>query len=217
MNIANIATLPTNNLYKFLALSGMAILIISGVAPWYFRRKVIEKVIASTIKLAKYKYKLNIDSLEDDWDGVQNQIDRLRKVIEEHKNKLASGMAAGDGSSSDVERLFGDLYTKDRSIKKRLFKRTLLSELIKTTHLEVKLLAIEQRDVKRAQIAGLIFGCLLVVVGFSLWYSKTQYYLDKQLREQVNHSGTKHSPSLSSTENNLAINSADKHKLPSRP
>lgn len=173
MNAFGPLPLPTDNLYKFYALTGVAIVFFAFYATGRLSDDLIRRVNAQT---------LAVEKAEIERDYLKNLIDRLNKIVDDAKANLSDEDAHKQGkiplhiSEQDLGKLIdraGEL-TRDFSLK--------MAELNSAT----REITQAQRYLTFVRIIGLVFsvaGALLAQYGFKKW-SVIQEMQDKALERQ---------------------------------
>lgn len=156
---------PTDNLYKFMSLSGL--LIIAGSLIVFDHAYKIELRIA--------EQKVTQEDIRDSTKDLKWELNYLKgitKKIENSRNQITS-------KELDIlESKLGEIMSKDSSIKlKQLPSKREIARL----EVELKWL---QRYVNLST-SGLLFGLSISVLGFLLWYNKVQKFLDKKIQEEA--------------------------------
>lgn len=160
--------LPTDNLYKFMGLAGLAIMIGSVVLPW--------RQLDHTSAL--------ITQLEVDTAAAGATAAADVKLMELHVER----MKALNATPRDSPGLIGE-WTEVRKESEAMMAR---GAQIVARHAELqgktraaREAATHSRWFMRLGRYGFGLGAVLLVVGFGLWYSRVQRYQDKLLRFQV--------------------------------
>lgn len=185
-------SVPTDNLYKFCAISGLFIFIISMLVPDYFRFVVSEKrgnvSIQDGVLILREKF------LERDFE----------KFLRRFKNVSGQLKLEGDIRHFESIEEYVDLIEQQNpeKLKELEFKR--LQALKK----EINQIEVKQRElhemsinvdhaklriefyddiiatIKIYKFFGILLGLALSCFGFFFWYSKIQKYEDRNLRKQ---------------------------------
>ena len=169
MNLPNI---PTDNLYKFLAIAGLVILISSNALYIIFGGRIMntaqewlrigavntfeKQIITADINTSKRK----IAELEKSLQAAnpsEKQI--LSEQVQAEKNILKSGNAK-------LEDISKNFVSMNNSINTDWFKT-------------------EVAYVKWTLILGNIIGTVATITGFYLWYTKLQKYQDKMIKQKA--------------------------------
>jgi hypothetical protein len=196
MNLPNI---PSDNIYKFITLSSLVIMVIANIYFFTEIRNIYEDLINVDIDIVKLKYDVNVMDVElNNWyRGMEN---KLKKFIDTEKLELI------DTSFSKVDRIsyLIDLTDSLESNQKdkvepildkfgeeaiKYYKIT--SEiLIKNDILEInnEKISVYYSAIKRLKIIYFILTpvlSILLVYGFRNWYVKVQKYQDVVLKKQA--------------------------------
>jgi TM2 domain-containing membrane protein YozV len=129
--------LPTDNLYKFISLSGLTIFIFSFFIPFYF----------------DYSINLKVADIQSDVHVLENKLIMLENTPKDSPHF--------DRRAQESEVL--------------IFKARKANELAK--HLRLN-----QLEILHYKYLGISIGVILSLLGFYLWYTRVQKYLDKELK-----------------------------------
>lgn len=175
---------PTDNLYKFVALTGFVLVIVSLGLPLVTTWD-IERRVARTKAKARW-------SMTKMW-VVAPKAERASNLVTKMN---AAGDTASDSTvaawQQEIEAL--DLQRlSDRSQFERERLLDFISELqdITADNAESKILLRRLKAINRFTSIGLIVGLLLTISGFVLWYYKTQRHQDSILQDRAS-PGSRH-------------------------
>jgi hypothetical protein len=181
--------LPTDNLYKFMALSGMAI-ILACLIPVYHLQK---------LRLDVIRLDGEADRLIAEANWISSDIEKTQKHIDE----LNRHIAALEGlSTSDIlggSRVIKEKRDEASEVKAELMKlEPKLSELNELKRKQtLTMMNINSRTKEKAYLLSIIrigfgastiwffAGLFLTCKGFHLWYKKLQVPQDKLLQKQA--------------------------------
>ncbi|QLG46033.1 hypothetical protein [Costertonia aggregata] len=149
----NIPSLPTDNLYKFIALFGLVIFSFSI----YFSYQIEEK-----LWLENYKYAPKMQKLEREIYTIQNENILPHEVLKE----------MGHEELKNYEELL-------QKIKKESEKKVAEANDIESNY--DNLVDTTERNLNFYLAVGLTGG-LLMILGFVLWYLKYQRYIDAEVK-----------------------------------
>ena len=166
MNPSDLLSLPTDSLYKFMATTGVVILLVSIIFPLYVRRRL-------TFRL--YDIEKDISILELKVDYATEETNRIKERISTIKN-------SGQSSNADIDSIEADndqMQKNHRDID--IFLENTKCEMNKAQYLvqSIKNMAI-------ISWAGVIVGGSLSVSGFYLWYVRLQAYVDNSIQTGIN-------------------------------
>ncbi|MCK5401105.1 MAG: hypothetical protein KAJ28_05675 [Flavobacteriaceae bacterium] len=164
----NISALPTDNLYKFIALFGLAVFFSS-----FFlvtdddlenRDKTgTEYVLANELKkFNQVEYdiiKKYTDSIFDIHEDLVGSAEYTEELLLKHQNEDIENMQV-------VSNKYQKLIKSKRALWEKEFNSNFFINLIKYKNKQSSFL--------------LTFGGVLMIIGFSLWYFKLQRYIDAQ-------------------------------------
>jgi cell division protein FtsB len=172
--LVNLPQFPTDNLYKFIALSGVAIIILSMYFP---------NMLALQYYEADAKLDLEIHKAKAELDFSKKEVKTLEQIVDNYNF----------GKTEENSRLEGklSLFYSREEIKKK-YER--LNELIKEADIKdaeiqklqshVKTLWTLHRRILYVSYASDFLGWLLAFFGFYLWYKRVQIYHDKILKRE---------------------------------
>ncbi|MCB9185813.1 MAG: hypothetical protein H6601_03620 [Flavobacteriales bacterium] len=202
----NIPNLPTDSLYKFMALSGLVLLLFSNVYPRYLIDQIEEERNSIISEIGKHSIEIN--HLSEDRDQLEKEVHKLEIEVKKY-------VFNGDVDSIvDVEQLRERLWKSDyREYLEFIFahkekiiptveaqkqveaKLTRIVELTRTQQLknydlERKHEILKQKTSKISQsiwlwAIGSGLGGGLMYWGFWLWYVRVQKPIDQQLRKET--------------------------------
>lgn len=150
-----LSALPTDSLYKFLALAGLLIFLFSLVGPPYFRMKQHFR----GLDIEQAKEALNAEEL-------------LRGGISEVLNKRM-----------DAELPNGDLWRDIHQHTRDVMDQVRRSDALDAAKLQNEYFP--QKLLKWVQGIGATVGAIATVFGFTLWYVQVQQYTDQIQRLQL--------------------------------
>ena len=147
--------LPTDNLYKFIALAGLALIFFS----LYFIFTRLEQGTALRNQLEIDSASINAESerIEFEWEMLKQKVGRSVKALEGPEAKALAN--ARDEINDRKRRIAATAQNATRFIKLNM-------ELVQPVEYAI------------------YFGIGLSAVGFFLWWFKVQRHMDKALREQ---------------------------------
>lgn len=161
--------LPTDNLYKFIAISGLILIFLSTVLPaWTIHNMQLEQIeIEGEIDLNIFKTKL----LEEETKRMQKLDEYLESLSPTRYRKL---MKSEDKLSKELERTretIMDLQNKNMQINIKNKK--------------VKYFVDKITQMKLVFIIGNFIGTMFTYYGFSLWYRRLQKYQDQIIKNEA--------------------------------
>ncbi len=165
-------SLPTDNLYKFMALAGIVIVALSA----YFAGSRISEVTDRIIDVQE-----NIEIADANVASLQRKAERLEKMV------AASIQSTTGGSIPDHSKLTIQYSKEELIVLRREASDAVTEQRIQVVHLEaankrVKLLNERLPTILGSCVILGIVGLILAVSGFSLWYVKVQKPLDVLLK-----------------------------------
>lgn len=191
--------IPTDSLYKFLALSGMAVFIFSI----YYPQKLIDDV---QVKYAEYKYKselLNfeasahtkklelhrksLEKLGEEMDKVHSRQVEILSFLDEFENKKASSedVEVIKKIEDELNESHAKIDIQDKNLAEQRASYELISEKIIRNKIELdfvndqlSLMLKQAKELNRVSFFTMLLGAFTSVLGFYLWYYKIQRYND---------------------------------------
>lgn len=183
----NLPNLPTDNLYKFIALTGVILLVISIFYPEYQRKTLRDEIEVYNGEVRK----LNLEKTKSK--EKQNELKKRIELLDEKSNcdcksivndsiivrtKIIEGPKELVELSSEIDRLIEEYSQLNREFD------------LKSLEVSTKLALInnKENDLLEINEATDFFGpfsFFIAFIGFLLWYEKTQKFQDKVLKEQA--------------------------------
>lgn len=180
--------IPTDNLYKFMALSGIVILIASFI-PFSYAHKLKVKTIHlnSEIEILRQQREWLTKDMNDLEAASKKLLQRYDKYDE-----YATRKGAGDHTSELSEVFKTKLDAKGKQVLKELSelsdlnRQKFVSEAQqRAKYKELKYLLIIMRMGLSLSVVGLVSGIFLAYIGFSLWYNRLQIPLDRLIKNKA--------------------------------
>jgi hypothetical protein len=176
---------PTDNLYKFMALSGIVLLVASAFPRYWQAKLEFELIRAQGEKRKGIKKK---DWASADVDYLLTKSNKLKE--ETSKWKEAKDLAAAEPQL--IEKKRQEIRTDAYEIKavnteiRRLYRDSEIAAIeVKTKEKEISQRLDVIRRLKYVIAGGKWVGAILSVSGFLLWYHKLQKYQDKIVKKQA--------------------------------
>lgn len=157
----NIPDLPTDNLYKFIALAGLILLLFSSIYYQVFSRDVLLKNIDLRAEMSRMEKE--VEFLREDTDSLKEDKQAIKQdnsVSQEEQNNVGK----------NIEGL--NQRTREAILKTIELERIGKGVLIYNDQIAL---------LRWSSIIGAITGILLLIIGFYLWYTRIQIYQDKIL------------------------------------
>jgi len=199
-----IPNLPTDNLYKFMALAGLTVIIISFSLMSHF---------TNTIKNEKNEIELEICQLNAEKSGTEkkrlalyNELialkcdllrykpDTIEKIVDlnELNRKLQNANYRDfkefyfkyQDQLMPQERLFREISEKSKVIEDYDYNNQIKDAIIQK---KSSFYSEKEDDLKRLrfiEFLSIAFGAFISAYGFLFWYFKMQKYLDKKLKKE---------------------------------
>jgi len=174
--------IPTDNLYKFIAISGLVII---GLTTFYPLKMVNE----STLKTVQYatdmhKYSIERGRIATEYKKLANISEQLNKKAETHlaelKREYKKKMAGLPYTIPPAEKLeLDDEYKEnEKMLKQTSFELDLKNADLEGKKSELDIIKSNLFFLRVLMYVGFAIGALLTMYGFTLWYLKVQQPLD---------------------------------------
>ncbi len=174
----NLPSFPTDNLYKFLAISGLFICIFSIVFPKTRTGEINQKTIE--LKTRTKVLGIEVDEIVNDSVQLHEDLDRLKNDI--GRLKKTKNTATLDKKLSEMEEKRIEIRHNDiRSIIKRIELEGQIDQ--------IKALTEDLMSYNKYFKVGISLGIVLSYIGFFCWFFLVQYPSDILLRRQVKQLG----------------------------
>ena len=203
-----IPSLPTDNLYKFIALSGLLMVLVALIYPITILNKSNEKLNQLAGSKLQVQYELNEmhakdtlireklkeleQSIGSSYDSVKQNIyslaynDSIKKLCQKNDfreyfkfiEKYKYSLFPNQSELKEIEDLM-----KEREDLRLEIKNLLIQLNYKSGELKTELELYERN--KTIIIALLYSGIFITLSGFFLWYIKVQRYLDIKLKQET--------------------------------
>ncbi|HKI49468.1 MAG TPA: hypothetical protein VKA69_09070 [Desulfobacteria bacterium] len=179
-------SLPTDNLYKFIALSGLAIIFLSFIPFKNNYENKIEKIqLSGDLKILEaeiYSYKNRTSIITEIMKLTQSDIKKLemqRKKLEFMDAKSFSKHVQFEEQMNEFSNHLFDLTIKEHEY---LLKIQTHSIELETKTNKIESISNRIKILLLISTIGFIIGTLLSIFGFVLWYMKCQKYLDRSVQ-----------------------------------
>ena len=176
----------TDNLYKFIFLGGLTLLVFSLMKPYEQKSSIDTKVTeleVDTLLLNKElkDVHVKVESLKGDTASLLDQ----SKALGIEKKSLIKGSEEFNNLLEKFDSIKVSFSEKCSSIKGEIAKLDSLNTALVTKN---KVLIIEKKNLKRKSsffyMISLI-GAICAIIGGFLWYGKTQRHTDKILKKEA--------------------------------
>lgn len=164
-----LSALPTDSLYKFMALAGLGFVLASALLPSRVYQQTMNQLLEIGRRLAEQK--IHSDFMKNAADISQKATDRLTRSVE-----------AGMDVSADLQR-HGEALREQTE--------ALLQHELRGATIDADMEVVQSRllphllVLKWAQVVGFALGAVITVFGFTLWYVQVQQYTDQIQRLQL--------------------------------
>jgi len=191
--------IPTDNLYKFMAISGITIVIIS-LLPFYH----VHVATIDTIRLGGEIQKLDEQAIwiTEDVEKLKEETDKLKKEVDkklghisfkEIEEVVRAQKPDSEMTKEQVEKVEDEL----NKIELKASEITNAIRKHKTLSIELKMKLNEQTYLNRVMriesilfLIGALVGFLLSLTGFMLWYRKVQILQDRIIQKKAKYKET---------------------------
>ncbi len=182
----NVPNFPTDNLYKFLAISGIVLFLVAVFYPEYRRTEIRDEITLynseiNKLSIEKSKAKMKLDEIKNELDELEANIEIKKSTVNDSvisRVRVLSGKKEIVDLSHKIDRLVYEWKDINREIELKSIEINTKSKLIDDKNSDVKVFD------DAANILG-PFSVLVMTLGFILWYEKTQKLQDKVLAEQA--------------------------------
>lgn len=183
----NIPNLPTDSLYKFLALAGLSFILISTYMTYNILSNKNQETLKFNGEISIYNYEN--DKLNSDLKFIKQRLRKLcalcncncfdkKGEIQILPNFTKSDNKELNNQRQEIDSLLNGYHDKlDQFNIKTLqiqSKNELLADNEESTHAYMKIF-----------LSLIATGFLMAVMGFRLWYKRIQIYQDKILRDEA--------------------------------
>jgi len=181
---------PTDNLYKFIAITGLLFIFASFFYPTILNIKINERILESEkdIEIAK----IESAKLEREAGEIELKLNIEQKDVETFKeNKNIVSPKQLEAEVSDLEQLRKQTKEATDIAAEQLKKNIEIEYNNKLTKFYNDYFGLASN----IALSGEILGFVLMILGFGLWYQKVQKYQDlvllKEAKENQNSTKTK--------------------------
>lgn len=174
----DISSLPTDNLYKFTAITGLLVFLFFIAAPEY---------VIFNLEIKKAEVNANQQKLLAEVNGFKMESERLSRSIKIEELRVKEKFRGADQAESEklaqLDAMLGAYNVLIANNKKFVeWQGKTYDQEVAVEHIRIMSDKINVYSIYA--IIGRVFGFAMVVAGFCLWYFKTQRLLDVSLAEQ---------------------------------
>jgi len=207
MNIPNI---PTDNLYKFIALSGVVVFLFFNIYPGIMIREVHDEIAQITTEQGELKLEVQFlearkKELEDDIADVRNKLSKYDVDDSSEIKIIITELAEQLRDEKNREYLkfvyeYQEYIIPEIKLNREIEEKS--EELISTSNeMLLKLHRVDRKlelvGEKNEEVGdsmwswwlGSSLGLLMMAIGFRLWYTKVQQPLDIKLANEAGRNG----------------------------
>ncbi len=166
---------PTDNLYKFCAITGVIILLISIYVPLKMDQNLRNQVAAVGLELS-------ITEIELEY--LKKETTKYQEIIKNFKDGVTPEQSQARGklpllvTEKEFKEGLAALQTATRDEEIKTVK-------IRSAHDHSKALIAELHFVRGVAIISITISTIIAVFGFILWYKKVQIYQDKIIKREA--------------------------------
>lgn len=159
----NIPNFPTDNLYKFIAISGLILILVSMVIPFIKSEEILLQTQKDSLKLSIFE--IQSKYLDENVEFLKS---RMEKLLEENKDTKFT-----NEDKEDAIKLQNDLMQLEIDLANIKNKNNITEESLNTL-----------RNLRKTFSLVGVLGFVLATFGFLMWYVKLQFHLDKIIEKQ---------------------------------
>lgn len=181
----DIPTVPTDNLYKFMAIVGLLMIAGGIIFDQYFELELAK--LDKTYSVARSENDRKFNQAVNAYAGIDNQ---LLTLIGAYKDKLKEAevtpaKAAKDAllkAAANLQRQMNELNSRQEALREKQME-DLVAEDAKLGEKEVVVVFYKGRAQAVLVLAAcfVVGGVALTITGFGLWYFRLQRPMDKQI------------------------------------
>ena len=195
---------PTDNLYKFQALVGLLLVLVSITYPvWLYHQALLLYFAARN---EESQLQIQAEYVQERQNLLQSQIssmlddpDQLKKLIDdlENQRRLTAPSPKRDALSSEIEHLrkrWQDSFQSRTALVEESQK--LMSDLRSKTEQLAHQKSVSKTELRMSRfmivigVVGFVLGVIITLHGFSKWRKLVQVYEDKILKREADKTST---------------------------
>jgi len=185
--------IPTDNLYKFMALSGLALFAAFVLIPG---QKILELERQAAQLGGEYEIlHIELKDREHEFSLVQEKIEALKKKIKKIPQNSRLNKTEGLELLSELR----EVETEQQNAHQKLIQTKIFRAKINAKNEEMRVVAESTKVTNRVIAFGAFVGIVLMSAGFKLWHKRVQLLQDQLLKLQVESETSNHSPSSEPT------------------
>jgi len=171
--------IPTDNLYKFMALAGIAIVLSCAYLATSLQRDLNRQAYDHFVRYKVWGF--DLEKLQADTTSLSVALSDIEKAMQAQADALR-GPGRATSALDDIRSETKELRRQAELSAQRYdeLRKRLIAEEVEHGELSVRARQ-TSRQVALLCVGGAI-GALLALWGFWLWYSRVQRYLDVQLK-----------------------------------
>ena len=171
--------IPTDNLYKFMALSGLSLLIAFILIPG---QKIFDLERQTAQLSGEYEIlQIELKDREHEFSSVQGKIDTLSKKMK----RIPENYRLSKTESSELSSELHEIENAHQKAHQNLVQTDIFRAKTKAKNNEMKVVLASLNATIWVLAIGAFAGIFLVTFGFSLWHRRVQLLQDQLLKSQV--------------------------------
>ena len=167
MNIADLVSLPTDNLYKFMAMSGLVVVVASIALSMHHYRQLQRRYFEVNRRVLVHGAKLKLTEAEVN--ATKTGTLELKKRVLANQDSVKLAESAGTTSTAISE------------LRAALAEHSIEAAELDADSSELTFLGAQLQTLTKIALVGTIIGAALIGSGLFLWYTKVQVLLDQAL------------------------------------
>lgn len=190
----NLPQLPTDNLYKFMALTGAVLTVFSVVGPFLYEDELVARLSQVNEQIAIAKADMKVDGEEQRWremeyESLTNESKYLAEIEDALRKLRRSGKEiteAAREASRHRERLTYEVIPAHNEKRWQAERRLAVAAAkVETAFRRSELLGDRIAAVFLGATIGISFGIVLSFAGFALWFIRVQRHQDAILKNEA--------------------------------
>lgn len=181
---------PSDNLYKFTAIGGLILVVLSLFVPWKMNSELRITELNTDLELKKYD--IEEKSLDASMAEVENAIQNiyldypyLKDLDEFLKTGRIKNKEHKETLSLLMDRDLEKIRKKEEPIASMLKQQRILSAQTINNYEKGMFLSKQVETLKVISLMTLLIGLIMTIIGFWNWYFKFQIYQDRIVRAQA--------------------------------
>lgn len=178
---------PTDNLYKFVALSGVVLIVAGQSLPFSIFREVVDRRLeAESLNLLRKAHQENDAEFLS---GIQQDSEQLRREVDELMAEKAKGLPPDPTLKPELEAKIQAIFEKTERSRERLAESRIRNAQWEAKALQHSSLIAEYDLRSNMGFALHFLGVVMALWGFRRWYVVFQKPLDAKARAELAETG----------------------------